>query len=280
MRVAIFGAGGLLGRALARAGAAAGDEVFAFSHAECDIADERAVGTALARAPVAVVFNAAAMTDVDRCEIEREAARRANQDGPAILAALARCAGARLLHVSTDYVFSGEKDGPYAEPDPPGPLNWYGETKRAGEQAVLDADPRHVVVRTAWLYGPGGKSFVARIPEILRARGEIAAIEDQRGSPTAVSELAPLLCALARRASGGIYHAAGRGAASYFEIAREAARALGLPDACVRPLRASEVPRPAPRPRATPLISVRLEAEGFPPLRPWAESYRAFLRGA
>jgi dTDP-4-dehydrorhamnose reductase len=280
LTVAIFGAGGLLGRALERACAAAGDRVHAFARADCDIARAAAVAPLLAAVRPDVVFNAAAATDVDRCEREAVYAFCANALGPRNLAiaALRLDPPARLVHVSTDYVFSGEKGSPYDELDEPHPLSVYGRSKREGERAVLAASPHHIVARTAWLYGPGGKSFVAKIPEILRANGEIAAVDDQWSSPTLAADAAGALRALAERAAGGLYHVANAGRASYFEVALAAAKALGIEPCRVRPQPSGALVRPAARPRATPLVSLALPAEGFAPLRPWEEAYVEYVR--
>lgn len=275
MRVAIFGSAGLLGRALAERCRAAGDEVFCFDHAQCDIRDAGQVSAALASAVPRVVFNAAAATDVDRCERDPGYAA-VNSAGPAVLAAATKAVGARLVHISTDYVFSGEKGSPYDERDRPDPISAYGRSKLEGERAVLAADAANVVARTAWLYGPGGKSFVARIPSILREKGEIAAISDQRSSPTCAKEAAALLREIAQRAAGGLYHVVNTGSASYYDLAREAAFLLGIDSSRVRPQPSSAVLRPARRPRATPLVSIALVAEGFSPLRDWREAYREF----
>jgi dTDP-4-dehydrorhamnose reductase len=281
MRVAVFGAGGLLGRAIVACCREAGDRVVALSHADVDIADPLAVRRALpAGAEIDAIVNAAAATDVDRCEREPAYAWAANVVGPRILAERGIDIAARVLHVSTDYVFSGEKNSPYDELDEPAPLSVYARTKLAGERAVLAAHPANVVARTAWLYGPGGKSFVSKIPEILRAKGEVAAIDDQRSSPSYAPEVAAALRRLAERAAGGLYHVANAGAASYHDVALEAARALGIDSARVRAQPSSAVPRPAPRPRATPLASIALPGEGFAPLRPWAEAYREFVAGS
>jgi len=277
VRVAIFGAGGLLGRALVAESCGAGDQVFALSRAECDVSDEAAVTKALQGFEPAVIYNAAAMTDVDGAESRPDEARRGNADGPALLARTSARLGARLVHVSTDYVFDGEKGAPYDEADRPTARGVYAQTKLDGERRVLEAQPWAIVARTAWLYGPGGKNFVSKMPGILRAKGAISAVSDQSGSPTRADELAKLLRKMARGAAGGLYHAASQGAGSYYEIALEAAKALGFEADKVTPTSGAALSRPAPRPRSTPLVSRRLAAQGIKPLRDWRESYREFV---
>jgi dTDP-4-dehydrorhamnose reductase len=276
MRVMVFGAGGLLGRALTAECCAAGDRVASITRAECDVADEAGVERAVQGFLPAFIFNAAAMTDVDGAERAPEAAWRANAEGPAVLARAASRAGARLVHVSTDYVFDGEKGAPYVETDRPSPRGVYARSKLEGERAALAAQSWAVVARTSWLYGPGGKSFVAKIPEILRRKGEVAAVSDQSSAPTRADELARLLRVLAREAAGGVYHAGAAGVGSYFEVALEAAKALGVPASKVTPQPGAALGRPAPRPRMSALASTALPAQGIAPLRDWRESYREF----
>ncbi len=282
MRVAVFGAGGLLGGAQAADARSRGDEVLALPHGACDIADEAAVERALAGFRLELILNAAAFTDVDRAEREPDPAWRANADGPRVLAAAARALGARLVHVSTDYVFAGEggRREPFAEDDPIEPRGVYARSKRAGEEAVLASGaPGAIVARSAWVYGPGGKNFVTKIPEILRAKGEMAVVADQWSSPTRADELARALRALAGRGAEGLFHVAAAGAASYHEVALEAARALGIDPSRVRPIESRTLSRPAPRPTFSALRSARLGPLGVPALRPWAESYREFASG-
>ncbi|HVY60373.1 MAG TPA: dTDP-4-dehydrorhamnose reductase [Planctomycetota bacterium] len=276
MKIAVLGAGGLLGRtfdALARAG---GHETLALSRRDCDVADEAAVARALEAFRPAALVNGAAYTDVDRAEKDMEACFRTNAVGPGALARAAETLGARLVHVSTDYVFDGEKGAPYVESDPTNPRGVYAISKLEGERAALAASPRAIVARTAWLYGPGGKNFVSKMPEILREKGEMGAVADQWSSPTRADELAKaLLAMLAREVPGGLYHVSATGKASYHEVALEAARALGIAPEKVRPTEARALVRPAPRPRATPLASEKLPALGIA-LRDWREAYREF----
>jgi dTDP-4-dehydrorhamnose reductase len=203
-----------------------------------------------------------------------------NATAPGVLARAAERAGARLVHISTDYVFDGAKGRPYVERDEARPLaSVYARTKLEGERAALAAQPRAIVARTAWLYGAGGKNFVSKMPAILREKGEIAAVADQRSSPTRADELLRGIVALLRSDfPGGVVHVAAQGSASYHEVALEAALTLGVPLAKVRATSGASLVRPAPRPDATPLASEVLPKLGIA-MRPWAEAYREFAGG-
>jgi dTDP-4-dehydrorhamnose reductase len=223
LTVLVFGAGGQLGRALLGAGAADLPAV-GVGHGEADIADIDAVRAAIARRGVSVVVNAAAYTDVDRAEDEPEKARRANTTGPGVLASVCAERGLPLIHVSTDYVFDGARGSAYVESDPIGPLSVYGRTKAAGEEAVRETLDNHLILRTSWLYGSGGRNFVTTILRLAAEKETIRVVADQRGSPTAVADLATAI-AVAVRAIGrgegiwGTFHVAGGGSASRYELA-------------------------------------------------------------
>ncbi len=201
--IVVFGGDGQLGRELLRAAAQRDIALAAFAHGEVDIAESAAVAAALARCQKKpeLVVNAAAYTKVDLAETNVEAARRGNEIGPAVLAAA--CAGAQvpLLHVSTDYVFDGSKAGAYVETDPVRPLNVYGRTKAAGEEAVRQALGRHVILRTAWVYSAFGHNFLKTMLRLAATRDELRVVADQYGSPTsartiadAILRIAPRLC--------------------------------------------------------------------------------------
>lgn len=277
-RVLILGAGGLLGRALVATCTGAGRPFVALTQAQCDISRTNAVQPAIAAARPTLIVNAAGATDVDRCERDPIWARRVNAFGPMLLAREARAIGARFVHISTDYVFDGERaDGAYVEDDAPNPLSVYAKSKREGERRVLAELPNALCLRTAWLYGPGGHNFATRIPSLLRDRGQLEAVADQYSSPTAASSLAPWILHSAERARGGVYHVVNPGCLSYYDLARTAATALGIDPARVQPIAAASLRLPAPRPRRTPLASTALFAEGLPQLEPAAEVYRRFF---
>ncbi len=273
MKVLVTGAGGQLGRALGPA--LAHHEVVALDHASLDIADLAAVRGALGKHAPAVVVNAAAYNFVDQAEREPEAARRVNADGPRNLATAAAERGAAILHVSTDYVFDGEAARPYDERDAPNPLSAYGRSKLAGEEAVRQENPRHFVVRTAWVYAPVGRNFPNTMRR-LAEQGPVRVVDDQTGSPTFAPHLALGLSRLLASGGYGTYHMAGAGAATWHSFTVALFAALGI-DRPVDRATTAEFPRPARRPRFAPLVTVR-----EPPilLPPWQEGVAAYARAA
>jgi dTDP-4-dehydrorhamnose reductase len=269
MRLLVTGAGGQLGRALRPA---LRDHETAFlERSALDIAEPAAVRAAVERHRPEVVVNAAAYNAVDRAETDRAGAFRGNCEGPRILAEAAAAAGAAILHVSTDYVFDGEKGSPYDERDAPHPLSVYGLSKLAGEEAVRAANPRHYLVRTAWVYAPGGRNFALTILG-LGAQGPVRVVDDQFGSPTYAPHLAEALARLIGTEAFGIWHLAGSGETSWHGFTRELFRLRGIASA-VQAVPTTEFPRPARRPRRAPLVSVREPALRLPP---WEEGAAAF----
>ncbi len=280
LRAVVFGAGGLLGRELARTLAVGANKVQALLREECDIASAAAVERAIADLAPDVLFNAAAYTDVDGAERDPRRAYAANALGPAVLAAYARAHGARLVHVSTDYVFAGDRETPYTELDRPAPRGGvYALSKLAGEEAALGSGADAIVVRTAWVFGPGGKNFVSRMPALLREGRLREAVEDQWSSPTLASDLAPKLVELALRAGGRLFHVVNPGAPSYLDVARLIASQLGLDAYAIGGVAGATLARAAPRPRYSALESLALPAEGFASLRPFEDAVEAFVKG-
>lgn len=220
-------------------------------------------------APSAVV-NAAAWTAVDQAEQEPAAAARANAEGPGQLAALCAAAGIPLIHISTDYVFDGDKGAPYVETDQPNPTGVYGATKLAGERAVLAAWPRSIVLRTAWVYSAGGRNFVRTMLNAARKTDQLRVVADQKGCPTAAADLADAILGILDRLDGGwqdayagIYHAAGSGWTTWHGLATaifaESAR-FGEPVPNVTPIATADWPTPARRPADSRLACDRLAA--------------------
>lgn len=285
-RWAVLGAGGQLGRSttrLLRAGRAGHELVAAYGHGDLDLADEHAVAGAIAAVGgrADVVLNAAAFTWVDRCETEPETARRVNAAGPTALARACASAGLRLVHVSTDYVFAGEGRRPYTEEDATGPRSEYGRSKLAGEQGVLAAGGAALVVRTCWVFGPG-RNFVRTMVEMARARraaGDrtpLRVVDDQFGSPTYSADLAEAIVGLVERGATGLYHAANRGVATWWEVARESLDRAGLQDHEILRVRTNEFPRPAPRPAYSALDCSKAARIGVR-LRGWRGAVAAYL---
>ena len=219
-------------------------------------------------------MNCAAYTDVDGAEANEAVALAVNGDGPRNVAIAAAECGARLIHVSTDYVFDGTATRPYVESDPPAPTSAYGRSKLAGEEAVLAADPGHVVVRTSWLFGSGGRNFVDTMLSLGAEREAVDVVTDQVGCPTWSGHLAEALLVLAGRpSSSGTYHASGAGHCSWHDLAVEVFAQAGI-DCRVEPTDSSAMERPAPRPAYSVLASERPDAVTLPP---WQEGVAAYL---
>jgi dTDP-4-dehydrorhamnose reductase len=282
-RIVITGAGGQVGSFLAVRAAEAGHDVLALSSAQCDITDPAAVGAVDLR-PGDVLVNCAAYTAVDAAESDAERAYAVNAAGPGHLGAACARAGARLIHISTDYVFDGDFGDAAPRPYEPGeatrPLSVYGRTKLDGENAVLAASPEALVVRTAWVYtgAAGGSDFVAVMRDKAAGSGAVEVVDDQVGSPTYVGDLADALLALARAwPAARVLHAANSGAASRFEQARAVFTALGADPQRVAPVSSAARPRPAARPAYSALSSVESARAGLAPLRPWRDALAAAL---
>ncbi|MCV7283164.1 dTDP-4-dehydrorhamnose reductase [Mycolicibacterium flavescens] len=276
-RIVIPGAGGMVGRVLAAQARRQGREVLALTSAELDITDASAVARFVAAGDV--VINCAAFTQVDAAETEPDRARAVNVDGPGHLARACAAVGARLIHISTDYVFPGTQSRPYEIDDPTGPVNVYGRTKLAGEQAVHAALPTAHVVRTAWVYeGADGADFAAAMRRKAAGDETVDVVADQVGSPTYVGDLVAALLQIADgEVRAPLLHAANAGQASRFDQACAVFEAVGADPERVRPVGSDRHPRPAPRP-AYSALSGRCSADaGLTPLRPWREALHAAL---
>jgi dTDP-4-dehydrorhamnose reductase len=265
----------MLGQAVVETAARLGHDVRPATRAELDVTDAQAVRGVILEAQADAVVNCAAYTDVDGAESDRATAEAVNCAGAGNVAAAAAETGATIVHVSTDYVFDGSKREPWLESDPTGPLGVYGETKLAGERAVADANARHVVVRTAWLFGAGGRNFVDTMLALGAQRGEVSVVTDQIGCPTWTVHLAGALVRLAEPpVSPGVHHVAAAGACSWNELAREAFELARL-DCQVLPATTDQFPRPAQRPAYSVLGSERPDAVALPPWRQGVAEYLA-----
>ncbi|MFB2557292.1 dTDP-4-dehydrorhamnose reductase [Herbiconiux liangxiaofengii] len=266
-RYLITGAAGMLGRDLQEA--LAGRDVVALTRSELDITDAAAVAAAVAG--VDVVFNCAAYTAVDAAETDEEAAHLVNAVGPATLAEATNATGAKLIQVSTDYVFQGDATSPYPEDEPRDPLNAYGRTKAGGEVAVLSGNPSGgYVVRTAWLYGRHGANFPATMLRLGRERDSVSVVHDQVGQPTWTADLAAKLVELAdSSAPAGVYHGTNSGEGSWFDFAQATFQEAGLDPDKVKPTDSSQFVRPAPRPAYSVLGHDAWSRAGLEPLRSW-----------
>jgi len=275
----VTGAGGMLGTDLVAALTSCGESVTGLDRASLDVTDAAAVTEAIGRGQPDVVVNCAAWTAVDDAEACEEQALAVNAGGAANLAAGCAALGARLVQVSTDYVFAGDAGQPYAEDDVPAPRTAYGRTKLAGERAVLDRLPEAgYVVRTAWLYGAHGPSFVRTMIKLENQRPTVDVVDDQHGQPTWTADVARQIIALVRStAAPGVYHATSSGQTTWFGLAREVFGLLGADPARVRPIPSTAMPRPAPRPAYSVLGHSAWAEPRVPPIGEWRTAlHRAF----
>ncbi|WP_037813723.1 dTDP-4-dehydrorhamnose reductase [Streptomyces sp. NRRL S-1022] len=282
IRWLVTGAGGMLGRDVCSVLEQSGEDVTAVTRAGLDITDPAAVRQAVGGHDV--VVNCAAWTDVDGAETAEDRATAVNGTGVRHLAAACAGTGARLLHVSTDYVLPGDATEPYPESAPTGPVNAYGRSKLAGERAVAELLPEHgYTVRTAWLYGEHGPNFVSTMLRLAARRDTLDVVDDQRGQPTWSYALARKLVELGRaahagRAPAGVYHGTSGGSTSWCGLARETYRLTGLDPARISPIPSSAFPSPARRPTYSVLAHGNWSKAGLTPLADWQQSLSEALR--
>ena len=287
MRILLTGASGQVGYELRRTLQGLG-EVIAPTRAELDLSDLERVREAVRTIKPQLIVNPAAYTAVDRAETEPELAFRINAEAPAVLAREARALGAALVHYSTDYVFDGTKDAPYVEDDTPAPLNVYGRSKLAGEQAIAAAGIPHLILRTSWVYGLRGKNFLLTMLKLARERGQVRVVADQFGAPTwsrTVAEISAQMLAQAVSSGPawwneytGTWHLASGGQTSWHGFATAIMEAAGI-DCDVQPISTSEYPTAAQRPLNSVLCCDKLAAF-FPGIPDWREGLRLCLQGA
>ncbi len=286
--IAVLGASGQVARALSRAALRAGMPIIAAGRPDVDINDLPGLSAFIAACKPALVINAAAYTAVDKAESDEAAARSANEDGPARLATLCSLIGAPLIHISTDYVFDGKKTSPYIEDDATAPLGVYGATKAAGEEAVRHTHARHVIVRTAWVYGAEGHNFLKTMLRLGAEREVVRVVADQRGTPTYADDLAAALLDIARQvlargdcAPFGTYHLVAQGETTWFGFAEEIFRTAALFGHKVPRLEAittADYPTPAPRPAYSVLDTGKIKSQFGIALPPWQQGVSACLK--
>jgi dTDP-4-dehydrorhamnose reductase len=270
LRILLTGATGQVGWQLRQALAPLG-EVRPLDRFGLNLADTPTLVASVRALQPAIIVNAAAYTAVDKAESEREEAFAVNATGPRVLAEEAKRIGALLVHYSTDYVFDGEKASPYVEDDPTRPLSIYGESKLAGEQAILKSGCRHLILRTSWVYGPRGRNFYLTMLRLAKERPELRVVDDQVGAPTSSLEIARATATLLEKRAEGLYHMTAGGETSWCGFARailEQAR-MNTP---VVAIRTEDYPTPARRPRNSRLDSSKLRREHGVALAPWEEA--------
>ena len=277
-KILITGAGGLVGKASIEHCNANGDEVAAYDHQSLDIADVEQVQAVVSRESPDAVINCAAWTDVDGCESDPGKAERVNAFGPENLARACRKANAGFVTISTDYVFDGLKDGFYTQRDDPNPLSVYGRFKLEGERRAQVAYARTIVVRTGYIFGPGGRNFLSVMVDVAKRGQKLKAIRDSWGTPTYARDLAVRLRELAELDLPGVFHVVSSGNGASFETFAQEALKLAECDAeLVESVTMDSLARPAPRPRNSKLRCLLSETIGLSPLPPWQEGLAHFV---
>lgn len=273
MRTLVAGAAGMLGQDVVDACCERDQEVFALGRSELDVTDATDCEEALAEIGPAAVVNCAAFTDVDGAEADEAAAMGVNDAGAANLAGAAARQGAKVIYVSSDYVFDGAQGRPYVESDLTHPLSAYGRSKAAGETSTAAANERHMVVRSSWLYGTRGGNFVETMLRLAGEQPEVLVVSDQVGSPTFTRHLAGALAELAEGDAFGVHHVAAAGRCSWFEFAQEIFDQAGC-ECRVMAATTEMIGRPAPRP---PFSALASERRAVAPLPEWRQGLREYL---
>lgn len=276
MRVLVTGSSGQLGKAVVEVFFKNDIDVYPIPHTRLDITERQAVEEIIRAYLPEVVINCSALTDVDLCEREKDMAYKVNALGPKNLAILCEKYNIHLIHISTDYVFDGEKETPYIEFDKPNPINIYGKSKLEGEYFVERFSKSYSIVRTSWLYGDGN-NFVKKIIERAKEETILKVIDDQFGSPTYTYDVAMALLNISKERAYGLYHCANKGVVSRFEEAKFIVERLGLKIEVI-PIKSNEYPTLAKRPKYTPLENYILELEGIFYARSWESAMEEFLR--
>lgn len=291
MKILVAGAQGQLARSLVEAGRSREDvAVTALGRPELDLLDRASIASALDGEAPQLVVNAAAYTAVDKAEVDVAAAFAVNRDGAARLAAATRARGCPIIHISTDYVFDGMKEGAYSEDDATHPLGVYGRSKLDGERAVAAANPEHLILRTAWVYSPHGHNFLKTMLRLARERSELRVVGDQRGNPTFAPHLAAAILAIALHLQAeagspqgwGIFHAVASGDTTWAGFAAAiiaAAAKFGVPQVPVIPITTAQYPTAAKRPANSCLSCGKLQRVFGVRLPPWRDGVAACMAG-
>jgi dTDP-4-dehydrorhamnose reductase len=274
MKVLIIGATGLLGKALTREWR--GDELIGLSSKDVDIRDEKRVHDLVQELRPDWIVLAAAYTDVDACESHQDMAFAVNRDGAINVAKAAKSSNAKLLFISSDYVFDGRKTRPYETTDERNPQSVYGRTKSEAEIELLRELPDVCIARTSWLFGVGGKSFPDTMLKLAASRPALDVVSDQRGCPTYSVDLARAVVQLCRKGASGIVHVNNAGDCSWFEFAREIMKQAGIAIE-VRPTTTGQIARPAPRPAYSVLSATSLHRYGIE-MPAWQDALQRYLK--
>jgi len=278
-KILVIGAKGMLGRDLVETlrSSFPKDEITGWDVEEIDIQEERGTVTRIGNLEPGVIINVAAYTDVDGCELNEKKAFAINAEGMKHVALGAAACGAKVVILSTDYIFDGKKERPYLEEDPPHPLNVYGRSKWKGEQYVQELVKDALIIRTQWLYGKHGKNFVASILRQAREKAVLSVINDQIGSPTYTLDLSQAISLLIERKTQGIFHVANSDSCTWYDCARTILKLSGIEGVKVIPISSKELAYPAVRPAYSVLDTKKLKREMGLTLRPWAEALKDYL---
>jgi dTDP-4-dehydrorhamnose reductase len=277
MRVLVTGGYGLLGTAVCTCFGLLGHRVLALGSADSDITNHSTSRASILGFKPDIVIHAAAMTDVDGCERDPDAAYRVNSVGAWNIAASCEEAGARIVFISTDFVFDGKKTTPYTEFDETNPINVYGKSKLIAEKLVKDACQRSYIVRTSWLFGPTGKCFPKTILNLAKTKQTIDVVSDQVGSPTYVDDLALTIADIVQVPMFGTYHVANGGECTWHEFAETIITEAEVQGVVVNPILAADWPSPATRPAYSALRSYGRELQGKPANRHWRLALKEFV---
>jgi len=277
MKYLVTGGSGQLGHDMLTLLSSLGNEVTAPTRSDLDLSRLIDIPTFVKRERPDWIVHCGAYTKVEKAEDENVECYAVNAQATSFLAKAASMMGVKMLYISTDHIFDGEKPGEYDVGDVPNPLNYYGMTKLIGEECVRSALDDHLIVRISWVFGSQGENFVDKILELGRERSEIKVVCDQRGSPTYTRDLAPLLVEMIQKGKNGTFHATNEGCCSWQEYAEEITSQAGL-GARVVPIPTSENPTKARRPLNSTLSKQRLDAEDLPRLPPWRDALIRYLR--
>lgn len=277
MRVLVTGIRGQLGHDVLNELKKRGHDAVGVNSEEMDITDADMVREVMFRERPEAVIHCAAYTAVDNAEDNVEICRKVNVDGTAYIANMCRELDARMLYVSTDYVFSGDSERPWEPEDKTNPLNVYGQTKYEGELAVQKCLEKYFIVRISWVFGVNGSNFVKTMLRLGKERGAVSVVNDQIGSPTYTYDLAILMADMIESDKYGIYHASGEGLCSWYEFAQEIFREAGMDEVKVTPVDSAAFPTKAKRPKNSRMNKDKLKANGFSLLPAWQDALRRYL---
>jgi dTDP-4-dehydrorhamnose reductase len=277
MKVVVTGAKGQLGQDVMKQLLAQNHEALGTDRDDLDITNEADVLKFISEVKPDVILHCAAYTNVDAAEADRDTAYQVNAVGTENMAKAAKAVDAKILYISTDYVFDGTASEPYEVDHPTEPIGVYGETKFAGEEMLKKYVEKYFIVRTAWVFGIGGNNFVKTMIRLGEERGEVGVVHDQVGSPTYTVDLASFMLELMKTDKFGTYHATNGGVCSWYEFAVEIFKQTGMDQVKVSPLTTDQFPRPAKRPAYSVLSKQKMEEVGFTPLRDWKEALAAYL---